>query len=111
MCLRVDANGASGAKGKYVSLFGYIMRGRFDIHLIWPFRGVVMMTLVNQLQDKEHFTYKIDFRTAAGTSVTSRVTTGERASDTVGVRELIPTVIWIMTQKRTVSSSTSTSKY
>ena len=54
MCLRVDANGAGGAKGKYVSVFGYIMRGRFDIHLIWPFRGVVMVTLVNQLQDKEH---------------------------------------------------------
>ena len=89
MCLRVDANGASGAKGKYISVIAYIMRGWFDIHLIWPFRGVVMVTLVNQLQDKEHLMYKIDFRTA-GTSVTSRVTTGERASGAVGVREFIP---------------------
>ena len=52
-------------------------------------RCVVMVTLVNQLQDKEHFTYKIDFRTAAGTSVTSGVATGERASGAVGVREFI----------------------
>ena len=73
MCLRVDANGAGGAKGKYVSIFGYIMRGQFDIHLKWPFHGVVMVTLVNQLRDEEHFTYEINFKTA-GTMASSRDT-------------------------------------
>ena len=89
MCLGVDANGAGGAKGKYVSVFGYIMRGRFDIHLIWPFRGIVMVTLVNQLQDKEHLMHKITFSTA-GTMASGRVTTGERASGAVGVHEFTP---------------------
>ena len=85
MCLRVDANGAGGAKGKYVSIFGYIMRGQFDIHLKWPLHGIVMVTLVNQLRDEEHFTYEINFKTA-GTMASSRDT----APGAWGVRKFIP---------------------
>ena len=89
MCLRVDANGTSDAKGKYLSVFGYIMRSNFYIHLKWPFQGDVMVTLVNQLQDKEHFTYIINFRNAR-TSAARRVTTGERAQIGWGAHEFLP---------------------
>ena len=56
MCLEVDANGDGAAKGTHISVFTYLMRGEFDSHLKWPFRGTVTFQLVNQLEDKEHHT-------------------------------------------------------
>ena len=56
MGLRVDANGYFNCKGTHISVFTYLMRGDFDSHLKWPFRGTVTFQLVNQLEDKEHHT-------------------------------------------------------
>ena len=59
MCIRVDANGNKQGKGTHVSVYAYLMRGKNDDNLSWPFRGEVTFTLLNQLKDKHHFTYTL----------------------------------------------------
>ena len=55
MCLRVDANGSDEGKGTHVSVFVHMMKGEFDSHLQWPFKGEVKVQLVNQQEGGEHF--------------------------------------------------------
>ena len=45
----------------HVSVIAFLMRGEFDDHLKWPFRGHVVIQLCNQLQDKYHRGHTIDF--------------------------------------------------
>ena len=53
MCIRVDANGCGDdAAGTHVSVYAYLMKGRNDENLPWPFTGEVTITLLNQLADK-----------------------------------------------------------
>ena len=54
MCLRVDANGWADGKGTHVGVAVYMMRGEFDDHLQWPFKGVVKVQLINQKVGGEH---------------------------------------------------------
>jgi len=61
MCLRVDANGNGSGKGTHVSVFAYLMRGKNDDNLSWPFMGTVTITLLNQLEDKNHHTMAVKF--------------------------------------------------
>ena len=48
MCLRVDANGWGNGKGTHVSVHVYLMKGAFDEHLKWPFRGEITIQLLGQ---------------------------------------------------------------
>ena len=57
MCIRVGANGSGRGKHTHISVFAYLMRGKNDDNLSWPFRGEVTFTLLNQLEDKNHFTH------------------------------------------------------
>ena len=75
MCLTVYANGHSAGKGTHVSVFTRLMRGEFDDHLKWPFRGHVTVAILNQLEDNKHATATIDFTVDVG----DRVTYEERA--------------------------------
>ena len=90
MCLRVDANGNGEGKGTHVSAFAYLMQGGFDDILKWPFRGHVVIQLCNQLQDKYHRGYTIDFSETTDSSITGRVTSGERADSGCGYHTFIP---------------------
>ena len=89
MCLRVDANGRGKGKGTHVSAIAYLMRGQFDDHLKWPFRGHVVIQLCNQLQDKYHRGHTFDFSETTDVRIISRVTSGERAEGGRGC-DLIP---------------------
>ena len=40
--------------GGHVSVFLYMMRGEFNDHLSWPFRGEVRVQLLNQRRDEGH---------------------------------------------------------
>ena len=82
MCLRVDANGNGTGKGTHVSVFTCLMRGEFDSHLKWPFRGTVTIQLVNQLEDKEHLTETTD-------GCAARVTDGGRSLHIWGKHKFI----------------------
>ena len=90
MCLTVDANGNGDGEGTHVSVFAYLMRGEFDDLLKWPFRGHVVIQLCNQLQDKYHCGYTIDFSETTDAKCISRVTAGDRAVSGWGWPTLIP---------------------
>ena len=89
MCLDVYANGNGDGKGTHVSAFTHLMRGEFDDRLKWPFQGSVVLQLCNQLEDKKHCGYIIDFSKTTYPKVISRVTSGERAESGLGAHTLI----------------------
>jgi len=39
----------------HLAVFVYFMSGKNDDNLVWPFRGKVKVTLLNQLEDKNHW--------------------------------------------------------
>ena len=90
MCLRVDANGNGIGEGSHVSVFTYLMRGEFDSHLKWPFRGTVTIQLVNQLEDKEHHTGSHDYNDKTPDTSAARVSDGERSEGGFGRPEFLP---------------------
>ena len=55
MCLCVYANGLSGGKGTHVSVYASLMRGDNDDNLKWPFKGTIKVSLLNQLEDGQHY--------------------------------------------------------
>ena len=79
MCLNVVANGCGDSEGTHVSVYAYLMRGEFDDRLKWPFQGSVVLQLCNQLEDRKHHGYIVDFSKTTNPETISRVTSGERA--------------------------------
>ena len=91
MCLAVVANGIVTGKGIHVSVYTCLMRGDFDSHLKWPFRGNVTVQLVNQLEDKEHSTRTIPYTDTTPDYGAARVTDGEQShSQGLGMPEFLP---------------------
>ena len=68
MCLGVAANGYAQAKGTHVSVMIHFMRGEFDDQLKWPFRGRVMVNMMNQEEDTNHvcWVFKLDDKVPPG---------------------------------------------
>ena len=60
MCL--NANGNGKGEGGHVSVFAYLLRGENDDHLPWPFTGKVVIELLNQLEDRDHWTKTVQFK-------------------------------------------------
>ena len=84
MCFNVYANGAGANKGTHVSIFFYLMRGKFDDYLKWPFLGDITVQVMNHLADKEHLEYTLSFSEASNIH-TRRVITGERSTRGYGM--------------------------
>ena len=85
MCLSVDANGWASGEGTHVGLAVYMMKGEFDSHLQWPFKGEITVELVNQKEGGKNYINRIpDLE-----EVCERVTEGERASKGWGMEEFI----------------------
>ena len=61
MCLRLYTNGSSDVRGTHLSCYVYLMRGNNDEQLEWPFRGMLHVELLNQLEDAHHHVEKITF--------------------------------------------------
>ena len=59
MCINVTSNGHGDGEDTHISVYVYLMCGRNDDNLSWPFRGEVTITLLNQLEDKNHHTEMI----------------------------------------------------
>ncbi len=59
--LRVFANGLSLSYGTHVSVFVGFMRGEFDDSLKWPFRGVISVQLLAQVNSKDHKTQTVTY--------------------------------------------------
>ena len=56
MCLQIYANGYVDAKQTHVSTLVEILEGEHDNTLKWPFIGTYCIELLNQLEDKNHYT-------------------------------------------------------
>ena len=54
MCIGVNANGSGAATGTHVSVFAYLMKGKNDDNLPWPFTGEITITLLNQMRITTH---------------------------------------------------------
>ena len=87
MCLNVYANGFGDGKGRHMSVFTCLMKGEYDGNLKWPFRGTITVTLLDQLQSKNHCVVKIDYAEEIAGDYTSRVMKGRGAG--WGAHELI----------------------
>ena len=79
MYIAVHANGVNEYEGTHISVLVYLMRGEFDGSLTWPFTGSVTVTLLNQLQDRNHHQVTIEYPDDRDDSVNRRVVDGERA--------------------------------
>ena len=82
MCIRVDANGFGPVTGTRVSVYAYLMQGKNDDNLPWPFTGEVTITLLNQLEDENHYKRTTIFQPFGNAS--RRVVDGERAPNGYG---------------------------
>ena len=89
MCLKAYANGIQEGKGTHVSVGARLMRGEFDDRLKWPFQGIVVLQLCNQLEDRKHHAHIVDFSKTTNPETISRVTSGERAESGWGTHTLI----------------------
>ena len=77
MCLRVFANGDASSQGTRLSVFVCLMRGEFDDHHKWPFRGNISIRLVNQEEDKDHTVKIVKFTESVPQIYCQRVTKDE----------------------------------
>ena len=55
MCLCIYANGWGDSKDTHVGVALYMMKGEFDSHLQWPFKGEITVQLVNQKEGGKHY--------------------------------------------------------
>ena len=88
MCIKVYTDGFGEGAGTHVSVGAYLMKGRNDDNLSWPFTGEVTITLLNQLEDENHYTDTISF--PQNNESSRRVVSGERASRGYGRTKFIP---------------------
>ena len=89
MCLCVDANGNSGGCGTHTSIIIFLMKGEFDRHLKWPFRGTLTVLLLDQEAEERHLTGTVNFDDKVPDDVACRVKEGDRAKRGCGISKFI----------------------
>ena len=55
MQLRVYPNGKDNGKDTHMSVYCHVMPGKNDDSLKWPFKGTIDVSILNQVEDREHF--------------------------------------------------------
>ena len=85
LCIGVDAYGWGDGVGTHVGVAIYMMRGKYDGRLKWPFIGEVGVQLLNQRGDKEH----IEESPLNGTVSVTRVVGHDRAKRGMGYETFI----------------------
>lgn len=73
MCLWVDIGGNGPGKGIYISVFLSLTKGEFDTKLKWPFRGSVIVQLLNQQDEDMPHTEVIKYHDHTPNSTAGRV--------------------------------------
>lgn len=59
MAIKLYPNGSPNCKGSYITAHVNLVAGKYDAKLKWPFLGTIALTLLNQLDDRNHWTKKI----------------------------------------------------
>ena len=89
MCISLDANGSEEGQGTHISVYVNLMRGEFDNHLQWPFRGKIFIELCNQREPGvNNWTENIVF-TYDAIHAGSRVKEAELAEQGLGIPTFI----------------------
>ena len=89
MSIRVDPNGNVAGKGTHISIFTCLMKGLYDDHLKWPFRGNITIQIVNQAGDHDHIERTIPYNDNTPDDTAGRVTMGERSKGW-GYQQFLP---------------------
>ena len=90
MCLRVCPNGHKSGKDTRVSVYIYLMKGDNNDNLKFPFKGRVVVSLLNQLAYQNHLTKKLwSPESNVPEDVSGRVTTEERTGNGWGYDSFI----------------------
>ena len=61
MCIDVFPNGRNSGGKNCLSVYSRLLNGIYDASLSWPFRGTVTFTLLNQLEDKYHYSQTLKY--------------------------------------------------
>ena len=59
MQLRVYPNGIDKGKNTHMSVYCHLVPGKNDDSLKWPLKGTVSVSILNQVEDSEHFVKKL----------------------------------------------------
>ena len=89
MCVQVYPKGHGKGLGSHMSIFTRLMQGPFDDYLEWPFRGDVMIQLVNQAGDHDHIERTIHYTDKTPDEAAGRVSGRERSKKGWGVHKVI----------------------
>ena len=87
MIINVDANGYDDCEGTHVSVWAYLMKGKYDDQLEFPFLGTVTFELLNQMVDKIH--HKRSYRYKGSDDSNQRVILGDMALEAQGIHAFI----------------------
>ena len=74
MCIQVFPNGNKEGEGTHVSIYTRLMKGQFDDHLKWPFRGIITIQIVNQAGDHSHVEWSLPYDDNTPDDTAGRVT-------------------------------------
>ena len=80
MSIGLDADGNNGGHGTHVSLLVYLLRGEFDERIKWPFRGSVIIQLLNERRDGGHYEAAVEFTDETPLVNSGRVVKDERGA-------------------------------
>ena len=89
MCIELNPNGYGDGKGTHVSVFTSLMRGPYDDHLKWPFRGKITVQIVNQAGDHSHVEKTIPYNDKTPEVTAGRVVGKERGGGR-GFHQFLP---------------------
>ena len=73
MCLEINTNGFRTAKVQLVSVYSCVMRGDMDNILKWPFRGRIVIYLLNQTEDENHIRFVANYNADTQDKLSGRV--------------------------------------
>ena len=90
MCLCVYLNGDDDGQDTHVSCYIYLMTGKYDDTLEWPFQGEVTIELLNQLEDENHEKSIICYNELTPEECKQRVPKGKKNTKGWGIPEFIP---------------------
>lgn len=89
MCLAVAPGGQEKGSGTHLSVYVALMRGQYDEQLVWPFRGEVVVELLNQARDRKHHSGRVLFQQLWVTEYNGRVLWGERSGKPWGLDQFL----------------------
>ena len=83
ICLRVDSHHC------YINVRLCFMKGECDEFLPWPFRGVIFVRLLDQVDGKDHELFSVVFSDKVERKYCSRVIETDKAKNSISVRLLL----------------------